>query len=198
VVALILRLETCTSSGTALRCDSFRCTAGTRAGPAKDVVVALAIRIEIGSRCGQDNHAGRGTSATACGQSAACRKPGACGNSASLNRVCRQSGCCRAAGRAYWKSACRDTRACAGIFSAGHESGAYSRAGNAARKARSKGSGYSALARSRIERIARHQVVGMLPVGKRFHPAEPSGDVFVFGGNVEAELLHRVVGVSAE
>ena len=113
--------EACTSSGASLRRDCFRCTAGAGAGPAKDVVVALALRIEIGSRCGQDNDAGRGTSATACGQSAACCKPGASGNRASLNRFCRQSRCSRPAGRAYWKSACRDTRACAGIFSAGHE-----------------------------------------------------------------------------
>jgi hypothetical protein len=152
VVALILQFEACTGSGAAPRRDSFRCTAGVSAGAAGDVVVALALRIETGARCGcqnnggQDNGAGRSTSPAACRQSAARRKSGASGKpSTSLNRVCRQSACCRIASRAYWKSACRDTGACAGIFSAGDESRARSCASSTGGKARGKGIGYSAL-----------------------------------------------------
>src|SRR5262249_40171550 len=46
------------------------------------------------------------------------------------------------------------------------------------------------------QRMARHQVVGMLPARQRFDAIEPNRDVLVVGGDVEAEFLCRIVEIS--
>ena len=46
--------------------------------------------------------------------------------------------------------------------------------------------------------MPRHEIVGMLPARQRLDPVEPSGDVFVLGGNIETELLGRIVEVGCQ
>jgi hypothetical protein len=38
-----------------------------------------------------------------------------------------------------------------------------------------------------------HQIVGMFPARQRLDAIEPGGDVLVLGGDIEAELLGRIV-----
>src|SRR3569832_754814 len=45
------------------------------------------------------------------------------------------------------------------------------------------------------ERIARHNVVRMRPAGQGLHTLEPGGDRRMLLGDVEAELLHRIVEI---
>ena len=150
--------------------------------------MALAIRIETGSRTGSAA-ARRGTRATAARESIT-------GSHAGSNGIGCESCCSGFARRAYCKPACRDTRASS--FNTSGESNSYTRAGYSGCEASGKGVGYSALAESKIGRIAGHQVVRMCPVGKRFHPPEPSADIFMFGSDVEAELFRRIVEISTK
>src|SRR5438093_12880750 len=48
------------------------------------------------------------------------------------------------------------------------------------------------------QRMAGHQVVGMLPARQRLDALEPGGDILVLGGDVEAELIGRVVEIGDE
>ena len=46
--------------------------------------------------------------------------------------------------------------------------------------------------------MAGHQVVRMRPAGKRLDAAEPRSDVLVFGRDVEAEFLRRIVEITSK
>src|SRR5215510_3214432 len=46
--------------------------------------------------------------------------------------------------------------------------------------------------------MARHQVVGVLPARQRRDALEPGRDVLVLAGNVEAELIRRIIEIGNE
>src|SRR5215470_19222418 len=48
------------------------------------------------------------------------------------------------------------------------------------------------------QRMAGHQVVGMLPARQRLDALEPGGDVLVLAGDVEAELFRRIIEIGNE
>src|SRR5437868_1620602 len=45
------------------------------------------------------------------------------------------------------------------------------------------------------QRMAGHQVIGMLPARQRLDALEPGRDVLVLGGDVEAELIRRIIEI---
>src|SRR5204863_3244584 len=49
---------------------------------------------------------------------------------------------------------------------------------------------------SSFQRMSRHQIVRMLPARQRLDAVEPLADRGVRGGNVEAELLGRIVEIA--
>src|SRR5262249_45390302 len=51
---------------------------------------------------------------------------------------------------------------------------------------------------SPLQRIARHQLVRMLPARQRLHALEPGADVLVRARDIEAELLDWIIEIGAK